>query len=602
MTGGLIQIITYGSQDLYLTGTPEITYFKSVYRRHTNFASESVILDFADNIGFGKEALITFPKVGDLLHKLYVEITLPEIDIKRSNFINDFEQDYIDAQTNYNAIRDYMVLNILVYHQATNLTFLENVSTTSTMITYINDEFGGTGTIISLTVDEITAITDAITNVIGGYDLLFHSIKGAVMISEQLLLGNTVELTDTYADYVAITELNDATLTKALTDLQGIAIIKEAYNKSETLLKTYFDIMIEKKKIHEEASNQNLKFAWVERVGHAIIDRVEIEIGGQVIERQYGEWLNIWYELTGNKDNDDGYNKMIGNVPSLTTFDRTVKPEYKLYIPLQFWFCKHNGLSIPLVALQYHDVALRLKLRKLEECAYMEEGQLIAVPEFVDQLYLNEIVDDLGKEVTVRIFADYIYLESQERKRFSQASHEYMIEQLQIDEFRDVRFQRNKYLLDFQHPCKFIAWVVQKQSYRENSDGYNQCRWDNYSLNDDNTDNIVTNSYVTLHGLDVARRKSGSYYNYVQPYQYFKNVPSDGLNVYSFCLNPMEYQPSGSLNFSRMNKAFLNLELDGSLFPVDQEPEHLTMRTYTVNFNIIRIISGMAGCAYTCVM
>jgi hypothetical protein len=111
MTGGLLEIVTYGSQDLYLTGTPEITFFKVVYRRHTNFAIENIRVNFDDTVGFGLDSSLTIPKVGDLVHKMYLEIILPKIDFKRNDASLDFQPALDQAEANFEILTDFMSLN-----------------------------------------------------------------------------------------------------------------------------------------------------------------------------------------------------------------------------------------------------------------------------------------------------------------------------------------------------------------------------------------------------------------------------------------------------------------------------------------------------------
>jgi hypothetical protein len=87
--------------------------------------------------------------------------------------------------------------------------------------------------------------------------------------------------------------------------------------------------------------------AWgfVNRLGHAMIENVKIEIGGSKIDEQYGDWLNIWYELTRKTGQVRGYSKMIGDVSELTAVNNNATNAYQMYIPLQFWFNRNNGLN-----------------------------------------------------------------------------------------------------------------------------------------------------------------------------------------------------------------------------------------------------------------
>ena len=143
VAGGLIQIATYGSQDLYLTGTPEITFFKIVYRRYTNFAMESVKINFDDTVGFGRLSSLTVPKVGDLIHKTYLEIVLPEIDLKRFNLPDPKECQTLlkKYEENYQILLDFMNINRKAYVEANDIVQAENTNDSKKIIDVINQIF-----------------------------------------------------------------------------------------------------------------------------------------------------------------------------------------------------------------------------------------------------------------------------------------------------------------------------------------------------------------------------------------------------------------------------------------------------------------------------
>jgi hypothetical protein len=169
------------------------------------------------------------------------------------------------------------------------------------------------------------------------------------------------------------------------------------------------------------------------------------EIGGSKIDEHYGDWLNIWNELARNSSLDRGYDKMVGNVDELRKMDNN-KGKYTMYVPMQFWFCRNNGLALPLIALQYHDVRVTFKFRDARECM---NGAARSDVKFKDAILL----------------IDYIYLDSEERKRFAQASHEYLIEQLQFTGDESVNTASEKFRLNFNHPCKALYWALKLGNY-----------------------------------------------------------------------------------------------------------------------------------------
>lgn len=460
-------------------------------------------------------------------------------------------------------------------------------------------------------------------------------------------------------------------------------------------------------------------FAFVSRLGHAMIKTVELQIGGSRIDQQLGDWMNIWYELSHKSTQERGYAHMIGDIPELTV----PSPDDKsatLFVPLQFYWCRNYGLAIPLIALQYHDVRINF--------AFNPASQLI-VQDHVGSLVVDAQITD------ALLVIDYVFLDSEERKRFATSAHEYLIEQLQTPDEDTINEQNKKYRLPFNHPCKEIVWamkfgkyitgtkflayhpsdfaVVQKRiaaslflaslafevnegiysvpitsttdtnAYAINTfsnsalntivqtlssgielkisanglgdaavtmpDGFGLNPFDyvefrdeswkmvtkdhasttasdfgtlvggtvtsnpiwsllsqwavavyqpfNYGLYIDGSVNPVGSGNIQLNGQDRFTVREGSYFNYVQPYQHHNNTPADGVNLYSFALNPEDLQPSGTCNFSRIDFSQLNIKL------IDEAKRNLgdssVIYIFTVNYNILRIMGGMGGLAYS---
>ena len=260
-----------------------------------------------------------------------------------------------------------------------------------------------------------------------------------------------------------------------------------------------------------------------------LIDYVEVEIGGQRIDKHYGEWLHIWNELTQEEGKKVGYAEM--------TSAAAAAAEKTLYIPLEFWFCRNPGLALPLIALQYHEVKINVQ--------------------FASQAFSK-----------AKLYVDYIYLDTDERRRFAQISHEYLIEQLQFN--GDDSLDSGKVRLNFNHPCKELVWV---------------CK----SNGDAKTFKETGTVKLQLNGHDRFSARSAKYFSRVQPYQHHANVPAEEINVYSFGLKPAEHQPSGTCNMSRIDNA--TLHISGAAAD--------NVSVYAVNYNVLRIMSGMGGIAYS---
>ena len=551
MGGGLMQLVAYGAQDVYLTGSAQITFFKVIYRRHTNFSVEPIPQTFTGSSDFGRTVTCTINRNGDLITNMYVNVSL-----------------------------------------------------------------------------------------------------------------------------------NAVTADSAYT------------------------------------------WGYVRRLGFAIVSHYKIEIGGSKIDEQYGDWLNIWYELSHKVGQERGFSKMIGDVDELTQINNTSdKPAYQLYVPLQLWFNRNNGLALPLIALQYHDVRLTIDFRSAAQCVNSVGGG-----------------PDTIKMKDAQLIIDYIYLDSEERKRFAQASHEYLIEQLQFTGQESLTGSNQKYRLNFNHPCKYLIWAphldkylnTQYVAYSASASGWEAAReraakllwvatragivvseedgsvkvsnssesgevtdfpasesflsagtfdianlvsaqliqttyantsddiavnldnivilsnnltmehlsiaasdilyaltsasdlgtdgaigetylanhsvtvtdWFNYGNFLDGTDNPVYAAKLQLNGSDRFQERDGFYFNYVQPYQHFSNTPADGINVYSFALKPEDHQPSGTCNFSRIDNATLNVKFglrneSSSTYTGDYLGSSSNINIYAVNYNVLRVMSGMAGAAYS---
>jgi hypothetical protein len=441
-----MQLVAYGAQDIYLTGNPMITYFKVVYRRHTNFAMESIEQTFNGTVGFGNKVTALISRNGDLVSGLCLEATLPA--------------------------------------------------------------------------------------------------------------------------------------------LAGI-------NR------------------------------WTQDIGHHLIEEVSVEIGGQQIDKHYSDWLEIWAQLTVPAGEMDGYREMIGNgkvdlLQQPTGLQRAVtaaEPSAKLrkvYVPLQFWFCRNVGLALPLIALQYHEVKVAIKFRALADVTLKDDAT----------------VSTATGSLSASLWADYIYLDTDERRRFAQVSHEYLIEQLQMNSSAysattTTTAGTQTIDLTFNHPVKELVWVSRPSTH---TSGVTK-QWSNYTQlaatpaapiaitasavslkglqdmcrpRDDNTVtasgyNITQAGKLKLNGHDRFAERDGSYFNLVQTKAHHTSIPaSPGINVYSFALKPEDHQPSGTCNFSRIDNAQLVLTV-GGIASVTAG----TTTVFAVNYNVLRIMSGMGGLAYS---
>jgi hypothetical protein len=288
-------------------------------------------------------------------------------------------------------------------------------------------------------------------------------------------------------------------------------------------------------------------------------------------------------------------------------------------------------------------VKINLDFRKVDECFWAGESMSVTrtiVPtpssgpttETTTEWVENKSIVSTPSLKSASLFVDYIYLDTDERRRFAQVSHEYLIEQLQFTGDESVMQKDNKIKLNFNHPTKELIWVVQKEEVLNDSAMlYNKPKstlgkqWFNFTDSADqsmvvadwesaasgsasggfnfvsetaynNGDNPVATAKLQLNGHDRFSERDGRYFNLVQPYQHHENIPAKGINVYSFGLQPENHQPSGTCNMSRIDNAILNLKLTDTAV-VGNSPNKV--KVFAVNYNVLRVMSGMGGLAYS---
>lgn len=353
------------------------------------------------------------------------------------------------------------------------------------------------------------------------------------------------------------------------------------------------------------------------RLGYNLIKYVELNIGGQQIDRLYGEWLYLWDSLSSDVFTSKKLWNLVGGgansayqntTNSITTFTdpnatcssgRSTMPNV-LYIPLTFFYTRNPGSAIPLIALQYHEVKIDLQ---------WSDAQSI-MGDFTS-------TTPLAQPIQASIYVDYIYLDVEERRRMAQQSHEYLIEQTQFNEDKGISSYNNRIDLTFNHPVKELVWVVQPTSY-------SNCRYSKLSgqtrlkpftyegLNSSGTSiDAIETQWIQINGQDRMDRRYGDYFNQPQLYQHHTGMAStvqtattlpthqSGIYMYSFALRPEEHQPSGTCNFSRIDTATIVMNMDGNLAIDENNDKTYDVRVYAVNYNILRIVSGMAGLAYS---
>ena len=364
---------------------------------------------------------------------------------------------------------------------------------------------------------------------------------------------------------------------------------------------------------YQDDTNTQVKFFWVNSIGHAIIKTIEVLIGDQLIDRQYGVWLEIWGELTVDASKRQGYFDMIGKSDNPVNLNNDDGQD--LYIPLQFWFNKTIGQSLPLIALQDHQVRIVVAFRDLQQLIVSSNGEPFSPksicskkPGVPDTLSITESYLDV----------DYIFLEDEERKKFAKQNHQYLIEQVQVyatqlttkgqqfvnqptdvcegpgDRYSAELFHR--VILNFNHPMKELIWVFQNRNVLSLYP-YGGNEWFNFSTNsyqqyEVDGEDPMTRCKIVFEGKDRIDYKDAKYFRTVLPYQYHTNTPNNFIYVFPFSNNPEAFQPSGSCNFSRIDDQELYINISPKL----NEP---MINVFGVNYNILNIAGGMAGLEYS---
>ncbi len=349
-------------------------------------------------------------------------------------------------------------------------------------------------------------------------------------------------------------------------------------------------------------TNQNINICWTNALGHALIRYCDIEIGNQVFDRHYGLWMDLWDELSNSADKIDGYGQMVGKYGSDLALIGNANDSKILYIPLQFWFCRNSGLAIPLLSLGFHEVRLVVELRSAQELvvALYDDGTRIS--QNVTQFVTTPSI------VNCQFFIDYVFLEQAERTLFVEKPHSYLIEQVQFSgsESNDTNTSAQKMRMMFNHPVKMLVWVLQRQDNAATI-GTAHNDWFNYSTaapgtpNPDQALDLLQDAKLVLNGTDRFSVRPQTYFRLVQPYQHLERIPSKNIYMYSFALRPLEWQPSGTCNMSRLDTVQLQYNL--TQWTTAQRnalglPQYCQIQMFAVNYNVATVVNGMAGIKY----
>lgn len=373
-------------------------------------------------------------------------------------------------------------------------------------------------------------------------------------------------------------------------------------------------------------NNDNYYFRWSNYVGNLLIENVKLFIGGQLIDEQTGEFKQLYTDLY-----DDDWNKLclIGMDETLITpKDDYILPTF-IYIPLKFWFCNDLTKALPLIALQYHDVEIEVKLRNLESCYNILSAESTTDEAGVNKSYfMNVKSNDIKFKNTdledVRLDCNFIYLDTEERKKVAQSKHKILINQVQ--KIKCSVSQGKTIELNFNHPVKELFYYFSSNRNENLGETFNFSNKTEYINKDDkeaieNGTTVTINEYLKSakrHVLGEARIlingharvdwNDYKYYYYLQNYENYKNKLEHHIYLYSFSGNPKAKTPMGSLNFSRIDNSQLQFTMNSDTkseskrFLADStvaDDENYNINIYATNYNYLMIRGGMAGLLYS---
>lgn len=316
---------------------------------------------------------------------------------------------------------------------------------------------------------------------------------------------------------------------------------------------------------------------WVDEIGFAALERVAFSIGGQIIDAVYSHYLHMWEELSG-KPGKRLY-EMIGKRYHRAQLIADSKEARRLYVPLNFYFTRHSGNALPLVSLQFHSLQVHVKFAPIAKLI-QRSAPHIQVDNKETGAVINESCLRSSLDTT------YVYLDTDERDRFAVGNFSQLITQLQVHT-SSISGSSHRATLNFNHPTLELIWAVQRHC---NANSNNTFNYSGYGSKDP-----IVSATLKINGLPRFDREA-AYFRLVQPYQHHTNVPQGHIYCYSFALHPEDCQPSGSLNFSRIDSVELSLQLQSTLSTSNTGSDFVC---YARNNNIVRFKEGLGGLLYS---
>lgn len=346
---------------------------------------------------------------------------------------------------------------------------------------------------------------------------------------------------------------------------------------------------------------KNVNFAWIKEIGHYLIDRVQLLIDDVVIDQYNGEYMSIVHRLEGSDEQENGYSKMIGNIPQLTTFNNTIKPAYKLFIPIYFTFSKFYEAALPLICLQFSNVSIRVKLKSLSDVAY----------------WTPLTIFNKNPKLKCLMLADYIYIDHEERIKMAPLKQEMLMETIQYNGDVMIDLSTTSEIsvrLNMIGLSKELYIVCRLDEYIDGTLPNGEKKWNYYLVDipDRETKNdigLIETTYlhvnpiytiqIKYNGRERETTKNVLFYTCIQKYEHHRNNNYDGINVYSYALTPELLQPSGNANLGKIGNVDLVIKFrDDVMNLVGKNKKIMHINVYNKSSNILRMMSGIGGLAF----
>lgn len=576
MPSGSLTLATRWDSTQILTGNPEITFFKAVYKRHTQFAVESINVEFNETLDFGVETECSIDPMGDLISNIYLKMTLPHIVATETNAVSDeIYQAKILSTKMYDDFKLYLNDVMEHYNHYTNALLINN----NTFENMYNN------------------------NISNQYSELFNEFANSrndfythIETHEFNLTAETLKRFGTKSDWEG-DSLNNTKLpniieainaTPNITNDELTDLLITALSKFKNAIDYHYSKIHQIKIFYTNMYNHHVKkkFAWAKNIGYSAIDMISITIGGTVIQTFTSDKLQILNELY--ETDTENLSEMIGNVPSLTTPSNDI-PQYNLYVPLPFWFTKDTRLALPISIMQFSQVSITVKLKSLNDCCYSE---LSSIPHIVDAC----------------LIVDYCYLGNKERERFAQTTIDYIVPIIEMEErILDDNNMELLFYIDNKIIKEFIWYIADKDVEKElkhvtfqplRSHGN---KWETHPLLLSSDMITIFNTHykphniplksvsILLKGVEDIATRDAIVFDSIVPFQHHPRTPKTGLYTYCYALYPSSIQPSGHCDFTNIESIDFKLQ-----FNLSTLTDSMVLRFYTVEHRIVRVMNGRA--------